>query len=377
MSTLFVIEQAEYSGAETAQAPILLADTDAVVACPPGSKTETWLHSLGVSTLPLPHRTVRSSGGAALALASALRGVRSALDLRGLLRAHPQRTVVIGTSLRPSLFASVAALGLRGRKIVWTVTDKLPPAPIRQAVLVLARLRCDRIVCHSRYIADHLIGHAGWLAKRIEVDPPGVDVRAADGDKAAQVGGGDGNPHAIVLGHVSPTKRTDLAVDIAELVAAELPEFRLDIVGAAQYRDEDRELEASLHERVAADPELARHVNFTGHDPQAMQRLRSAALLLHCRTDEPFGMVLIEAMALGVPVVAPASGGPAEIIRDGETGLLYPPGDTHAAARQVVRLLRDPELAERIKTAAAQEALTRYSNERQIADYRRLLSTLT
>ncbi|HVI36639.1 MAG TPA: glycosyltransferase, partial [Gaiellales bacterium] len=124
-------------------------------------------------------------------------------------------------------------------------------------------------------------------------------------------------------------------------------------------------------------PALRAHVTFVGHDPDAKQRLARAALLLHCRTDEPFGMVLIEAMAVGVPVVAPASGGPAEIIRDGETGLLYPPGDTEAAARQVTRLLGDPELWERISHAAAEEARNRYSKERQVADHRRLLSTLT
>lgn len=370
MSALYVIEQAEYSGAETAQAPLLRADPDALVACPPGSATERWLQSLGVATVPLTHRTIRSSGGVALAVASVLRGLRSALDLRSLLRAHPERRVVFGTSLRPGLLASVAAIGLPRRRIVWVVTDKLPPAPLRWGVLALARVRCDRIVCHSRYIADHVTGHAPWLTQRIEVSPPGVTW----GDDAPAPW--PRPPKAVVLGHISPTKRTDLAVDIAALVGRQEPEFELQIVGAAQYRDEDHALERTLRARVAGDPELARHVVFTGHDPNAVERLRHAAVLVHCRTDEPFGMVLIEAMGAGVPVVAPASGGPAEIVADGETGLLYPPGDARGAAERIVQLLRDPELAQRIAEAAALHARARYSNERQTADHRRLLADL-
>jgi glycosyltransferase involved in cell wall biosynthesis len=366
---LYVIEQAEYSGAETAQAPVLRDDPDALVACPPASPTERWLQSLGVKTVALPHRTIRSSGGARLALLSLVRAVRSALDLRGLLRAHPERAIVVGTSLRPSLMASIACLGLRGRRVVWTVTDKLPPAPLNWAALALARVRCDRIVCHSRYIADHVTSHAAGLRGRIEVNPPGV----AAGEPAAASGSA---PRAVVLGHISPTKRTGLALEIARLVAQEVPEFELEIVGTAQFREEDFELERELHRRAESDPLLEPRVRFAGHDPQAIKRLAAARLLLHCRPDEPFGMVLIEAMAVGVPVVAPASGGPVEIVEHGETGFLFPAGDAAAAAAHVVTLIRDPELARRMGSAAAERARERYSVERQVSASRRLLAEM-
>jgi glycosyltransferase involved in cell wall biosynthesis len=365
---LYVIAQAEYSGAETAQAPVLRDDPDALVACPPDSPTERWLQSLGVKTVPLPHRTIRSSGGVMLALLSVVRAVRSALDLRGVLKAHPERTIIVSTSLRPGLMISVACIGLRGRRVVWTVTDKLPPAPLNRIALALARIRCDRIVCHSRYIADHVTDHAAGLRERVEVDPPGVAWHEVSTATRA--------PRAVVLGHISPTKRTDLALEIAKLVAAEVPEFELEIVGAAQYREEDFELERELHRRAQDDPLLAPRVRFTGHDPEAMKRLDEARLLLHCRPDEPFGMVLIEAMAVGVPVVAPASGGPVEIVEHGKTGFLYPAGDAAAAAAHVVALMRDPELADAMGRAAAETARERYSIERQVAANRRLLAEL-
>src|SRR5262249_45452885 len=63
---------------------------------------------------------------------------------------------------------------------------------------------------------------------------------------------------------------------------------------------------------------------------------------IHASQREPFGRVLLEAMAVGKPVVAPREGGPTEIVADGETGLLVPPRDPDALARAIVALLRDP-----------------------------------
>jgi glycosyltransferase involved in cell wall biosynthesis len=261
---------------------------------------------------------------------------------------------------------------MRERSVVWIVPDRLPPKPFSGAVRRLAALRCDRALCLSRYIADDLTAGSPALERLVEVVPPGV-ATTTEGPGAGPAHNGR---RAVIVGHISPTKRTDLAVEIARLVLMEEPEFELEIIGAAQFRDEDFALERDLRAAVAADPVLSSNVRFAGRDPDVAQRLREAAMLLHCRPDEPFGMVLIEAMAAGIPVVAPASGGPAEIVTDGQTGLLYPAGDAQAAAKQVLRLLRDPQLARRIGTAAAERATTRYSFDRQVADSRRLLAEL-
>ena len=73
----------------------------------------------------------------------------------------------------------------------------------------------------------------------------------------------------------------------------------------------------------------------------ARAALASAHLLLHCADAEPFGLVLVEALACGRPVVAPAAAGPLEIVTDG-AGRLYPPGDAHAAADALRAVLADP-----------------------------------
>ncbi|GEO36197.1 hypothetical protein SAE02_03450 [Skermanella aerolata] len=64
---------------------------------------------------------------------------------------------------------------------------------------------------------------------------------------------------------------------------------------------------------------------------------------------EPFGLVVLEAMGLGIPVVASAEGGPSEIIKDGENGLLFPQGDARALRDAILQLMSDSELLDRLK----------------------------
>jgi glycosyltransferase involved in cell wall biosynthesis len=74
--------------------------------------------------------------------------------------------------------------------------------------------------------------------------------------------------------------------------------------------------------------------------------LAATSVLVHASTEpEPFGLVLIEAMACGRPVVATAAGGVLDIVEDGGTGLLVSPGDVESTASAVVRLLLHPEQA--------------------------------
>ena len=93
---------------------------------------------------------------------------------------------------------------------------------------------------------------------------------------------------------------------------------------------------------------------------------------------EGFGLVLLEAMAAGRPVVASAVGPVPEVVADGETGLLVPPGDPEALARAVVRVLRHPNLAARLGRAGRARAEAHFGLDGMVARtdalYRELLA---
>ncbi|MFZ5753649.1 MAG: glycosyltransferase family 4 protein, partial [Bacillota bacterium] len=76
---------------------------------------------------------------------------------------------------------------------------------------------------------------------------------------------------------------------------------------------------------------------------------------------EPFGIVALEGMATGTPIVVSDTGGLREIVKHEKNGFLFPPGDGDALARQIVRLLKDPNLAKRAAEKAYQDVLRDYT----------------
>ena len=90
-------------------------------------------------------------------------------------------------------------------------------------------------------------------------------------------------------------------------------------------------------------PDLAGRVRLLGALPDPRTALRDAHVLLHCADAEPYGLALVEALAAGRPVVAPAAGGPLEIVTP-DSGRLYAPGDATAGAAALASALHDPVL---------------------------------
>jgi glycosyltransferase involved in cell wall biosynthesis len=93
-------------------------------------------------------------------------------------------------------------------------------------------------------------------------------------------------------------------------------------------------------------------MTFAGFQTNISEWMQAMDVFVHASDREPFGIVLIEAMALGKPVIAGSEGGPAEIITDGENGLLVPYGNGESLAHAILRYLDDGAFAARVGAAA-------------------------
>lgn len=129
-------------------------------------------------------------------------------------------------------------------------------------------------------------------------------------------------------------------------------------------------------ERLVGELGIAGSVTFTGQVPVAVEYLSAIDVLVNASEPEPFGLSILEAMAAGVPVVAVDSGGPQEIIRDGQDGLLVPSADPGQIAGAVESLLTSPELRERIRESAARRVRESFSADRMAAEFSTRLEEL-
>jgi GT2 family glycosyltransferase len=209
----------------------------------------------------------------------------------------------------------------------------------------------------------------GALDDRSVVVPPGVDLAAY-----AHIGPpSERPPRALLLGAIVGWKRPRLALEAVALAARRLPELELVVAGRA-LDDAGERLAESLRARAEAE-DLAGRVTFTGELADPRQALADCTCLFHAADVEPYGMVVVEALAAGRAVVAPGSGGPAEIVAP-ECGRLFVPGDARSAADALVELLGTEGLAARVGAAGRARAERHYRLEDSTAHYEALLEEL-
>jgi glycosyltransferase involved in cell wall biosynthesis len=159
-------------------------------------------------------------------------------------------------------------------------------------------------------------------------------------------------PVIVTTARLHPDKGLDLLVHAVGTVRKEVPAARVQIVGGPQEGFE--QVRGDL-ESLAASLELSDAVELVGfvdRPDEVVGAARCYAQPARERT-EILPLALLEAMAVGVPVVATDVGGVADVVRDGTTGLLVPPEDVGALAAALVRVLRDDDLAARLRSTAA------------------------
>jgi glycosyltransferase involved in cell wall biosynthesis len=262
-----------------------------------------------------------------------------------------------------SLLACAPALSRLPQRpaLVFQHNDFLPGAAIGRAVRRAAH-SADRVSCLSAAVAGEL-DPDGRGGERLRVIHPGVDTARF----AHLAPPRDGEPDALLLGAIVGWKRPQLALEVVALAARELPGLRLTLAGEPVVSSGVDLLE-TLRERAERD-DLRGRVTFAGRVGDVGEALGGASCLLHCADQEPFGLALVEALAAGRPVVAPAAGGPLEIV-DESCGRLYPPGDARAAAAALVEVLADSAW---LGQAGRERAQKHFSLERFRTEFRQLL----
>lgn len=171
-----------------------------------------------------------------------------------------------------------------------------------------------------------------------------------------------------IVGRLQPWKGQHRLIQaVAQLRSSGVPAHGL-IVGGDAYElspDYAKSLQA-----LVADLGLGRHVTTTGQVADGARLISAMDMLVSASDSEPFGIVLLESMARGVPVVAVASGGPTEIIEDGSSGMLVPSSDPDLIAAAIRRASEDPGLRLRLARAGRERVEDLFTAERMAERFR-------
>jgi glycosyltransferase involved in cell wall biosynthesis len=329
-------------------------------------------------------RVLRIGGGAALRRikkTSAFPGIGSLVALvrtaRAVARAARPFDLLYANSPKSFLVASLAG-ALARRPVVWHLRDILgqghfSAANVR-AVIAAANWRAARVVANSRATADAFVAAGGdpSLVTVVHngVDPAPFDELAPDTCRVVRAEFGIA-ADAFVVGCFSrlhPWKGQSVLLDAME----RLPGVHVLIAGGALFSGE-APYEAELRARAAL-ASYAGRVHVLGARDDVPRLLAACDVVVHPSVlAEPFGRVLVEAMLAGRPVVATSTGGVPEVVTDGETGVLVPPGDASALGEALHALRRDAARAAALARRGSVHARHRFSRGEMLAGVRRVI----
>lgn len=264
-----------------------------------------------------------------------------------------------------SLPCSGLAARLTGRPSLYHVREEVVrPVIFRRLIAQMVNLLADKIVCISNAVASMFLD-SGVPSEKVMTIYNCVDLEEFDprinGDSfRAELGISPDAPLVGMVGRISPRKGHRYFLHAARLVSEVMPQARFVIVGDIESRIKKYTNLLAELKCLVVELEIADKVIFTGARqdiPRVMAAL-DMLVLASCSevAPEPFGRVLIEAMAMERPVVATWDGGVPEIVVDGTTGFLVPPRQPKPMARAILRLLKNRDMAREMGRAGRKRA---------------------
>jgi glycosyltransferase involved in cell wall biosynthesis len=319
----------------------------------------TRLRALGAEVVDMPKARLRQP----------IHMARTIWALRALARSRSVK-VIVGNGAHPQIIGGVSAR-LAGTRSAFLV-NMIHAHPIWKNDLLDAlalRVPCDLMLPNSEASRAPLLRlRPDVQAHLVYLGTPSISVdREAVEQARTSLGVGPGEVLVGVFGRLQRWKGQDVFVEAAAQVTRARGDVRFAVVGGSVFGLE-REFARQL-ERRAAELGVSSRLTFTGFRDDVQVLLAACDIVCHTtRVPEPFGMVVIEAMAAGRPVIATLGGGPSEIIVPGESGRLIAPDRPDALAREIISLANDAPERARLGAAAAERARAQFSSERMARD---------
>ncbi|WP_286219896.1 glycosyltransferase family 4 protein [Marinobacter apostichopi] len=243
-----------------------------------------------------------------------------------------------------------------------------------KAKFLIIGLGASKIVCVSKRLESELAARSSLPSRKLKliyngVDPTPISIGTKT-DLRQELGLPSCSTLVISIGNIRPAKGYEYLIDAAIGISETDPDIHFLVIGHQRET-----LFKQLKERTskAASPP---HIHWLGFREDVAAILRQADIFLLPSVSEGFSIATVEAMMAGVPVIATKSGGPEEIIVDGETGFLIPTRDASAIV-EAIRTLKASALRTRLTERANIVAVEKFGLANMLAEYRGLYRQLT
>ncbi|MEP7340591.1 MAG: glycosyltransferase [Acidobacteriota bacterium] len=259
----------------------------------------------------------------------------------------------------------------RRTPIIWHIHDYISARPLMARALPRFAKRCAAIIAISNSVADDVRTVCGDSARvhtiynavdleRFSPAGPQLDLDELAGLPPAT----PGTVKVALFATMARWKGHEVFMRALSLLPADLP-VRAYIAGDALYQTDGSQYSIPELRRMAKDLGVAEKVGFTGFIAEPAAAMRACDIVVHASTQpEPFGLVIIEAMACARAVVISQAGGAAELIAAGENALAHAPGDAPGLAACIMRLARDANLRAQLGQAGRAAAERRFDRAR-------------
>lgn len=374
---LFVSAYAGLGGGETVQLNLMGAlDPDRYalhLVCPRAGQLADAARARGVTVHIVPYRGITTWFVPAL-----WRRLPVNRTLAGLTR---QLGIHAIHSDYHSLPFAVSAARANAIPVIWNAMGWwFPVHPWQRAFF---RDQITQIIAITRAVRDRWLGDPPLLPPdRVKVLVPGVDPGhfhpAVDGSSVrAKLGIGPEVPLVGMIARFQHVKGHDIFQQMVRAIHAQLPEARFAVAGENVFGvSKDEAYKRAILDQAHTDPVLRDTLTYLGFWEDGREVIAAVDVMVCPSRFESLGMVHLESMAMGKPVVSMNNGGPAETVIDGITGCLVPPGDPDVLAAHVITLLRDPDRRAQMGQAARDHVLRHFTAARYAAQFSQLIDNL-
>ncbi len=263
---------------------------------------------------------------------------------------------------RAHLYGGIAAK-LCGIPFVPWLQDYPTNIWIRAMLQLILKFAASVIVVNSRSTEKVYASDRKIASKTTLIYPP-TEMRLFNPDISPikvkrELGLSDNYPIVGLIGHINPVKGHTVFIEAAKYVIEQFPAARFLIIGGIVFHKDVAY--ANQLKKLVKEKRLTNDAVFLGFRSDVPEIIASLDIFVLASLTEPFGKVVVEAMAMKKPVVATRVGGVPEIIEHGKSGILIPPGDVMALADAIIKIAKDKDRARRVGVEGRRTVIKKFN----------------